>query len=70
MMILSGKKWIRIRSHLRLELYSLIERVVMKQTGDEYEPCNLVENLLAVLTMKQTTNQYPMRNGTKCLVQE
>jgi hypothetical protein len=70
MMILSGKKWIRIRSHLRLELYSLIERVVMKQTGDEYEPCNLVENLLAVLTMKQTTNQYPMHNVTKCLLQE
>jgi len=40
-----------------LELYSLIERVVLKQTGDEYQPCNLVENLLAVLTMKQQNNQ-------------
>ena len=40
-----------------LELYALIERVVMKQTGDEYQPCNLVENLLAVLTMKQQNNQ-------------
>jgi hypothetical protein len=36
-----------------LELYTLIERVVMKQTGDEYPPHNLVENLLAVLTLKQ-----------------
>ena len=39
-----------------LELYSLIERVVMKQTGDEYQPCNLTDNLLAVLTMKQPNN--------------
>ena len=40
-----------------LELYSLIKRVVLKQTGDEYQPYNLVENLLAVLTMKQQNNQ-------------
>jgi hypothetical protein len=40
-----------------LELYSLIERVVMKQTGDEYPPHNLMENLLAVLTLKQQNNQ-------------
>ena len=39
-----------------LELYSLIERVVMKQTGDEYPPHNLMENLLAVLTLKQQSN--------------
>jgi hypothetical protein len=32
-----------------LELYTLIEKVVMKQTGDEYPPQNLMENLLAVL---------------------
>ena len=29
----------------------------MKQMGDEYQPCNLVDNLLAVLTMKQQNNQ-------------
>ena len=40
-----------------LELYSLIERVVMQQTGDEYPPSNLVDNLLAVITLKQQTNQ-------------
>ena len=40
-----------------LELYMLIKRVVMKQTGDEYPPHNLVENLLAVLTLKQQNNQ-------------
>ena len=40
-----------------LELYSLIKRVVMKQTGDEYPPHNLMENLLAVLTLKQQNNQ-------------
>jgi hypothetical protein len=39
-----------------LELYSLIERVVMKQTGDEYQPTNLVDNLLAVLLLKQPNN--------------
>ena len=39
-----------------LELYSLIEQVVMKQTGDEYQPCNLVDNLLGVLTIKQPNN--------------
>ena len=40
-----------------LELYALIERVVMQQTGDEYPVCNLVENLLAVITLKQQNNQ-------------
>ena len=40
-----------------LVLYTLIEKVVMKQTGDEYPPHNLVENLLAVLTLKQQNNQ-------------
>ena len=40
-----------------LELYSLIERVVMQQTGDEYPPNNLVDNILAVLTLKQQNNQ-------------
>ncbi len=39
-----------------LELYSLIEQVVMKQTGDEYQLCNLTDNLLAVPTMKQLIN--------------
>ena len=39
-----------------LELYALIERVVMKQSGDEYQATNIVENLLAVLTMKQQNN--------------
>ena len=39
------------------ELYMLIKKVVMKQTGDEYPPHNLVENLLAVLTLKQQDNQ-------------
>jgi len=29
----------------------------MKQTGDKYPPHNLVENLLAVLTLKQQNNQ-------------
>ncbi len=40
-----------------LKLYSLIERVVMQQTSDEYPPNNLVDNLLAVLTLKQQNNQ-------------
>jgi hypothetical protein len=39
-----------------LELYALIERVVMKQTSDEYPPCNIVDNLLSVLLMKQQQN--------------
>ena len=45
------------RNQKLLELYYLIERVVMKQTGDKYAPHNLVENLLAVLTLKQQVNQ-------------
>ncbi len=40
-----------------IELYALIERVVLKQTGDEYQQHNLVDNLLAVLTLKQQNNQ-------------
>ncbi len=28
----------------------------MKQTGDEYPPCNIVDNLLSVLLMKQQQN--------------
>ena len=39
-----------------MELYALIERVVMKETGDEYPPCNIVDNLLSVLLMKQQQN--------------
>ena len=39
-----------------LELYALIQQVVMKQTGDEYSPCNIVDNLLSVLLMKQQQN--------------
>ena len=40
-----------------LELYTLIEKVVMQQTGDEYPPNNLVDNLLAISTLKQQNNQ-------------
>jgi hypothetical protein len=51
-------QWETINTNQKpLELYTLIERVVMKQTGDEYPPHNLVENLLAVLTLKQQNNQ-------------
>ena len=51
-------QWEIINKNQRpLELYSLIERVVMQQTGDEYPPNNLVDNLLAVLTLKQQNNQ-------------
>ena len=51
-------QWEKInREQKPLELYTLIEKVVMKQTGDEYPPHNLVENLLAVLTLKQQSNQ-------------
>ena len=32
----------------------------MKQTGDEYTPCNIVDNLLSVLLMKQ---QQSMSNA-------
>ena len=39
-----------------LNLYALIEKVVMKQTGDEYLPCNIVDNLLSVLLVKQQQN--------------
>jgi hypothetical protein len=40
-----------------LELYTLIEKVVMQQTGNEYPASNLVDNLLAVLMLKQQNNQ-------------
>jgi hypothetical protein len=51
-------KWDQVKKDRKpLELYALIERVVMKQTGDEYPPHNLLENLLAVFTMKQQPNQ-------------
>jgi hypothetical protein len=51
-------KWDQVNKDRKpLELYALIERVVMKQTGDEYPPQNLLENLLAVFTMKQQPNQ-------------
>ena len=51
-------QWETINSNQKpLELFSLIERVVMNQTGDEYPPQNLMENLLAVLTLKQQNNQ-------------
>lgn len=45
------------RNQKPLELYTLIERTVMQQTGDEYPPSNLVNNLIAVLTLKQQNNQ-------------
>ena len=45
------------RNQKPLELYTLIEKVVMQQTGDEYPAINLVDNLLAVLTLKQQNNQ-------------
>ena len=50
-------KWEEVNKKQKpLELYALIERVIMKQTGDEYAPCNLVDHLLAVLTMRQPNN--------------
>jgi hypothetical protein len=45
------------RNQKPLKLYTLIERVVMQQMGDEYPASNLVDNLLAVLTLKQQNNQ-------------
>ena len=39
-----------------LELYTLIEKVVMKQTDDEYAPSNLVDHVNAVFNMKQPNN--------------
>ena len=45
------------KSQKPMELCALIKRVVMKQTGDEYPPHNLVDNLLGVLTLKQQNNQ-------------
>jgi hypothetical protein len=50
-------KWASANKNQKLlELYTLIERVVMKQTGDEYPPCNVINNLLSVLLMKQQQN--------------
>jgi hypothetical protein len=50
-------KWNSVNKNQKpLELYALIKRVVMKQTGDEYPPCNVVDNLLSVLLMKQQQN--------------
>ncbi len=45
------------KSQKPLELYLLIEQVEMKQTGNKYPPQNLVKNMLAVLMLKQQTNQ-------------
>ena len=50
-------KWDAINSSQKpLELYTLIEKVVMKQTDDEYAPSNLVDHMMAVLSMKQPNN--------------
>ena len=50
-------KWDDVnRKQKPLQLYALIERVVMKQTGDDYPPCNVVDNILSVLLMKQQQN--------------
>jgi len=39
-----------------LKLYKLIEKVVMTQTGDEYEAASIVDHLLSVLTLKMPNN--------------
>ena len=50
-------KWDSVNKNKKpLELYALIERAVMKQTDDKYPPCNVVNNLLSVLLMKQQQN--------------
>ena len=50
-------KWDAINSSQKpLELYTLIERVVMRQTDDEYAPSNLVDHIMAVFGMKQPNN--------------
>ena len=50
-------KWDAVNTSQKpLELYTLIEKVVMKQTDDEFAPSNLVDHLLAVLTLKQPNN--------------
>jgi hypothetical protein len=54
----NNDKWEDVNKKQKpLELYALIERVVMKQTGDEYSPCNILDSLLSVLLMKQQQNQ-------------
>ena len=51
-------QWEKMNSKQKpLELYTLIERVVLKQTGYKHPPHNLMENVLAVLTLKQQNNQ-------------
>ena len=60
----NNDKWEDVNKKQKpLELYALIERVVMKQTGDEYPPCNIMDNLLSVLLMKQQQN---MSNAQWC----
>ena len=50
-------KWDAINTSQKpLELYTLIEKVVMKQTDDEYAPSNLVDHIMAVFSMKQPNN--------------
>ena len=39
-----------------LKLYKLIKKVVMNQTGDEYEGASIVDNLMAVLTLRMPNN--------------
>ncbi len=57
-MLHDNSQWERINTDQKpLELYALIGKVVMIQTGDEYPAHNLVENLLAGLTLKQQSNQ-------------
>ena len=54
----NNNKWEDVNKKQKpLQLYALIERVVMKQTGDEYPSCNIVDSLLSVLLIKQQLNQ-------------
>jgi hypothetical protein len=56
-------QWEKLNKNQKpVELYTLIEKVVMKQTGDEYLPHNHVENLLAVLTLKLNAQWYEKLN--------
>lgn len=56
--------WETFNKHQKLlELCAPIERVVMKQTGEEYQPCNLVNHILTVLTMKQPNNAANAANA-------
>jgi hypothetical protein len=62
------------KNHKPLELYALIERVVLRQTGDEYQGANIVDNLLSVLTIRQANNisnaQWYERFNTRVEVAE